>query len=91
MEVYTDLEARRNEMSNALNVVIEGLRTNEDFYQAWQMQIAESFQDEWGRSKFGAYLEANKPGWLKSMNEDETLIDSIANNAAKSYLNQLIK
>ncbi len=66
-------------LKKACNKVFKELREDEGYYLSWQANIAMSFYDEYGRKK-----KRNK-----YLNKKE--LHKISNDAAKKFLNLLIK
>jgi hypothetical protein len=86
-EVYTDLEKQDSELAKAMEIVIREMKkdTSEgSYYYTWQANIAMAFYDEFHRE-----LE-KRTGFTRYL-FIENGIHEIANNAAKSFLNLLIK
>ena len=63
-----------------VDVLRKALATDEGYFYSWQANIAVQFQDEWQRSANG--------GGLPCTAEQ---IHKISNDAAKNFLNLLIK
>lgn len=64
-----------SEIELAVDVLCENLESDPDYYLTWQANIAMAFYDNFSRHY----------GWADSA------IHEIANNAAKEFLNNLIK
>ena len=74
-------------LEKAINILIEELRKDQSegsYYYSWQANIAVSFQDEFWRS----FAEKDDELFMKI---DSSFIHTISNNAAKNFLDLLIK
>lgn len=69
-------------IKKSVDTLCEALRNDAELYYAYQSNIAMSFKDEFHRI-------AGKPGEVVHVNSDE--VHEIANQAAKIFLNLLIK
>ena len=68
-------------LKKAIKILIEELRKDKDFYYGWQSNIAMAFKD-----KYYNYKKKKKKRWL---NQED--LHKIANEAAKDFLNLLIR
>jgi hypothetical protein len=64
-------------ISNAVKLLVKELKKDNSYYYSWQANIAMSFKDEYNR-----YCKRYK---------NRTDIHKIANNAAKNFLNLLMR
>jgi len=70
-----------NNLKNAVEVLIDALRTDEGYRIGWQANIAMSFYDEWRNgAQERDYIDLGKLD-----------IHEISNNAAKNFLELLCK
>lgn len=69
-----------SELSKAVSILVEALKTDEGYREGWQANIAVQFQDAWER--------ACKRSGLPCTHEQ---IHEISNEAAKNFLNLFIK
>lgn len=72
---------KANKFADALKIVRKSLRDDSDLYYGYQANIAMAFSDEYSRA-----IAKNKKRYI---NRDE--LHKISNNAAKNFLNLLIK
>lgn len=68
-----------NKLKDAVDIVIEALKNDPEYYMAWKANIAMAFKDEFERHA----KEAEK--------QIDLDIHNIANTAADNFLNLLIK
>lgn len=89
------MKKTNEELKNAIEVLQKHLsedKSEGSYYHSWQANIAVAFQDEWNRSKFGQWMEFNRPQWIKDLTpEGSSFIHTISNQAAKNFLDLLIK
>jgi len=64
-------------IKEAVSVLSKALKEDNDYYYGWQSNIAMAFKDEYNRNR------------KNYMNSDD--IHKVANEAAKNFLNLLIK
>lgn len=75
----------------AIEQLTKALRGDQEYYSSWQANIAMQFKDEFDNCPIGKYLNESQPDWIKELNLNTSLVHTIANNAAKNFLNLLIK
>jgi hypothetical protein len=66
-------------LKQAVETLIEALKTDQDYRRSWSANIAMSFKDEWGREEF-----------QQSEQEFED-VHKLANTAAENFLNLLTR
>ena len=75
----------------AVDILCQALREDPEYYYSWQANIAMQFKDLFNyNSLSGSGLIGSRITKNVSINTPEE-IDEIANNAAKNFLNHLIK
>lgn len=75
----------QGEVSEAIKIICLALKEDPQYYITWQANIAMSFKDEYSRIK----NEARVKGGPKAVNRLN--VHNIANNAAKQFLDLLLK
>jgi len=70
-----DIPLTYTDVKNSVNCITDAMKNDEQYYIAWQANIAMSFKDEMSRNGY----------------EIDEKIHLIANDAAKNFLNILIK
>ena len=68
-----------NKLKEAVNVLVEALKTNDGYRIVWQANIAMAFKDEWYRDEF------------QQSEQQFADVHKLANTAADSFLNLLCK
>lgn len=68
-----------SKLKEAVEILVEALRTDEDYRQAWKANIAMAFKDEYYREDF------------QQSDQETEDVHTLANTSADNFLNQLCR